>query len=287
MRTSKRITDQWALDVIGRPEHEIALPERLGRTLITGAAGSIGTLVLGEIHELSDSVYATDVEELDVTSAKNVHRYIGSIQPDVILHLAGAKHAPAGEEHPYDAMMVNTVGTKNVLDAARKINAKVVVASTCKACDPETAYGASKLIAERMALNDGQIVLRFYNVVETSGNVFEIWKNAEDDEPILVAADCTRKFVTAREAVSATLWACNARAGRYVIDGVISRNMGDIAETLYPNRTRIAIAPRRGDRLAEPLIASCETAIRINPWIAMVSSPHDPKEKNVGRADAS
>ena len=43
--------------------------------------------------------------------------------------------------------IINTIGMKNIVDAAPS-NCKVVLASTCKATNPEIVYGASKLIAE-------------------------------------------------------------------------------------------------------------------------------------------
>ena len=43
------------------------------------------------------------------------------------------------------------------------------------------------------------------NVIETSGNVFEIWNNVEDDKPIQVASICERHFISIGEAMSCAL----------------------------------------------------------------------------------
>jgi FlaA1/EpsC-like NDP-sugar epimerase len=146
------------------------------RILVTGACGSIGEQIL-PLLKRSALVFPTDVLEhdtyLDVTDANHVREWIGTVKPTHILHLAGAKHAPVGESDPADTFRVNTVGTANVLAASAGI--KVILTSTCKACNPETVYGASKLIAERMVLNAGGVVVRYYNVRETASRI--LWRS--------------------------------------------------------------------------------------------------------------
>jgi FlaA1/EpsC-like NDP-sugar epimerase len=117
----------------------------------------------------------------------------------VIYHLAGAKHAPEGEQHPAMVARVNTIGTDNIVRAA--CGAKVILASTCKAGDPETAYGASKLIAERIVLNAGGVVVRFFNVRETAGNVFRLWEQIPFPQPIPYT-DCWRYFISSTGALT-------------------------------------------------------------------------------------
>jgi NAD(P)-dependent dehydrogenase (short-subunit alcohol dehydrogenase family) len=121
------------------------------RILITGAAGSVGTALAPVLEQAGHEVIATDIQELDVTSVFVVQNKLHAWRPDLIYHLAGAKHAPEGEQHPAMVTRVNALGTDNIVRSAG--GAKVILASTCKAGDPETAYGASKLIAERIVLN--------------------------------------------------------------------------------------------------------------------------------------
>lgn len=269
-------TEEWALRVLGRDEHSFIDKPRFGDVLVTGAAGSIGSAIRDDLSTAASEVHFTDTE-LNVTDFFSLERFVKKTQPATIIHLAGAKHAPEGEIDPYGAMMVNAFGTKNVLEAAERVGAHVVVASTCKACDPETAYGASKLIAERMALNAGATVIRFYNVIETSGNVFEIWKSIPYHEQIPVAASCERIFMTAREATQLTLWAAQYNIpGRFVLGGVIRRTMESVAIDLYPDRAIDWIHPRRGDRLVEPFAARSEELFPYEGPVTQVTSPHDP-----------
>ena len=114
------------------------------------------------------------------------------------------------------ALEVNVLGTRNVLAHAPE-GSHVVTASTCKACEPETAYGASKLVAERVTLNAGGSVARFYNVVESSGNVFEIWSELDPSEPLEVTP-CRRYFISLAEAVSLVVWTAILPPARYGFD---------------------------------------------------------------------
>jgi FlaA1/EpsC-like NDP-sugar epimerase len=260
--------------ILGRPERPLPLDEPLARLagkriLITGANGSIGSALLQYI----DAV-ATDVDSLDVRDEAAVREALVAAQPEVVFHMAAAKSAPDGERDPMSALEINVLGTRNVLAHAPG-SARVVTASTCKACEPETAYGASKLVAERVTLNAGGSVARFYNVVESSGNVFETWAQLGPDDPIPVTP-CRRYFISLAEAVSLVLWTAILPAARYGFDPGTAREMHDVAAALYPNRVIESIPPRRGDRLVEPLAARHEHVEQdAQPSLLRIVGAHD------------
>lgn len=239
------------------------------RILVTGAAGSIGRELVPRLRE-QHVVTATDIGQMDVTRPLRFPDY------DVIYHLAGAKHAPVGETDPAETFRVNTQGTANVIAAAGK--AKVILASTCKACNPETVYGASKLIAERMVLNAGGVVVRYYNVRETQGNVFRHWESLDKSEPIPYT-DCWRYFITTKQAVDLTLAAMDLPSGRYTVDPGEPKHMLAEAKALYPGRSLVPIAPRRGDRVREPLHADHEHTVPVAhpllPNLVEIVNRHD------------
>jgi UDP-glucose 4-epimerase len=289
------LTEAWVLKVIGRDEAPtpIKLP-RFGRVLITGGEGSIGAALAERLRPTSldaqQDVLLTDIKTMDVRDERNVMTQFLRFEPELVIHLAASKHAPLGEEDPYEVVRTNVEGTHNVLDWANRIGAKVIVASTCKACDPETAYGASKLVAERMALNAGQVVVRYYNVVETSGNVFEIWRSAREAKREIRYTNCSRRFTTLNEALNLTLWTASwAEEGRYSLTHTVSRSMRDVAVALHPETDYggwlKAMPSRRGDREEEPRHAACERMEEMEgcEWISRVWNPHDPhyrKETN-------
>lgn len=280
--SAERVTaGRAALDtILGRPVHDMQLELPLmslggKRVLVTGAAGSIGTGVLPYLADCT--IWATDRDKLDVTAGGDVLLAFDTFRPDIVLHLAGAKHAPAGEENPWEAMRVNAEGTWNVLAAAAATGCeRVVTASTCKACNPETAYGASKLLAERMTLNAGGSVARFYNVVESQGNVFEIWEAIPEPNPIPYTM-CTRYFLAMREAVGLLLWSAILPPRRYTVWPGDAREMGYVAADTYPSRAHVRIPRRRGDREREPLLGTHEEFAQVDEcrFIRQIISPHD------------
>jgi FlaA1/EpsC-like NDP-sugar epimerase len=245
------------------------------KTLVTGADGSIGSVLVRALNlKYSAAVLGTDRDTMDVTDARTVGRVVSNFRPGVIFHLAGAKHAPLGEEDPWEAANINITGTRNVLRAAKWSGARVITASTCKACNPETAYGATKLIAERMTLNAGGSVARFYNVRESSGNVFELWRAVPKLDPIPVTP-CRRRFMSVSEAVRLLLRCVELPPGRYTLANVRSEEMAGVAYELYPGRAMTFIPPRRGDRLEEPVMASQEMSFEIGEGIWRIASTHD------------
>ena len=219
--------------------------------VVTGANGSIGTALLAALGPII--AQGIDIEDWDITQPRpnEVEEH-----PFLVFHLAASKDAPEGEIDPLKVLQVNAVGTANVL--ARWPDARVILASTCKACDPETAYGASKLIAERMVLNAGGSVARFHNVIETSGNVFAKWRKIPEGEPLPVTF-CHRYFIHIEQAVDLLMAVARLKPGRYFTDPGPGRWMPDVVKEYHPGREWKSIERRRGDRIREPLLARNES----------------------------
>lgn len=257
------------------------------KILITGANGSIGTALLKRLQEFNQSsqdtkidFLSTDIEGehtyMNVTDFNNVFAVINKYHPTIIVNIAGAKHAPEGEHETWKTLSINTLGTKNLIDCAPR-DCRFILASTCKSANPEIVYGASKLIAERMTLNAGGSVARYFNVVESSGNVFEIWNNSPPEEPIKVAPTCQRHFISLNEATGLILYSIMAKPGRYIVNSGHLMKMGDVVERLYPAREKTIISPRRGDRLTEKFLASSEDieSYHLGTSVIKVKNIHD------------
>ncbi len=263
--------------ILGRPEHKGLLKDikkLKGKTvLITGGSGSIGIELVGVLKEARCKVVNTDIVDtkhhLDVTKQQSIAKY-KKYKPNYIVHLAGAKHAPVGEVDSFDTLNINTLGTINLIKAFP--NAKIVLTSTCKSCNPETVYGASKLIAERITLNSGNSVARFYNVIQSSGNVFEIWDKQKVKQ---VAAQCNRYFISLDEAIGLIVNTMLLPVGRYSIHPGNIRSMKHVYEALYKGEQCKNVFPRRGDRISEKLISTSEYDKRITNAISKIVSTHD------------
>jgi FlaA1/EpsC-like NDP-sugar epimerase len=169
---------------------------------ITGAAGSIGShlsryilrfrpkrLLLIDINETGLYDLVEDLRAVstnaelsaalcDVTDTNSVDHLFASMRPRVVFHGAAYKHVPVLEVHPHQAVRVNVGGTRCVLTAAiRRGVERFILLSTDKAARASTAYGLSKLLAERVVFATGRgsgtrcTAVRFGNVLGSRGSV--------------------------------------------------------------------------------------------------------------------
>ncbi|HMN99892.1 MAG TPA: NAD-dependent epimerase/dehydratase family protein [Miltoncostaeaceae bacterium] len=173
-----------------------------GGVLVTGGAGFIGSNLADAVVADGRACHVVDnlsngqairvpdeaeLHETDVRDAAALGAIVAAAQPSTIFHLAAQADVRRAVEEPgYDAD-VNIIGTINVLEAARAVNARVVFASTGGAAygeydglpvpTPETAptrplshYGMSKMAGEGYCGLYGRLygaevnVLRFGNV---------------------------------------------------------------------------------------------------------------------------
>jgi len=273
---------------LGRPERDIDLAIPLytllkERVLVTGASGALGQPLVALLRESGVHVVPTDIDlqggapwgtrYMDVTAFQSVLEGLAFHEPTLVINLAAAKLAPEGEENPWAAVDVNVNGVQNLLNAAR--SARVVQASTCKAGTRYCSYGFSKALAERLVLNAGGTVTRFYNVPSAGPSVLTIWRGLDADEPLPVAP-CRRYLISEREALASLLWSCVLPPGRYAVDPGEPSTMAEYAERLFPGRMQVEMPPRRGDSDEELLHAPFEWVEETPvPFINRIGSPND------------
>ena len=220
------------------------------RILVTGSDGFIGRRVCELLvgHEL----VTCDVSD-NILSAEWVER-TGREKFDGCIHLAANKYATVAEDYPEDVADLNIRGTANVVRAA---GCPVVLASTCKAADACTVYGASKLIAERIVLNAGGTVVRLVNVVGSTGSVLDIWDQIDGPLPV---TDCERMWIGVDRAATMFVQALAFEPGRYGPTVKPPSPVANLARLYYPDRELDPIPLRRGDRPVERLVGEYETA---------------------------
>ncbi len=102
-----------------------------------------------------------DYTQLDITHKSDVKSLISSFQPSVIINAAAAANVDWCETHREEAWNINVVGVENLVEAARRVGAKLIHVSTDYVFDgksgpynedaqpnPVNYYGKSKLAAE-------------------------------------------------------------------------------------------------------------------------------------------
>lgn len=208
--------------------------------LVTGAGGSIGSelcrqalrlrpkrivlvdqseFLLHEIDvELRREGTATEVVALigNVRDRGQIFRYFETYRPNFVFHAAALKHVPIVERQPLEGLKTNVLGTRNVADAAKSVDAKaMVLISTDKAVNPTNIMGASKRMAESycQALDviggTRFVTVRFGNVLGSAGSVIPLFaRQIAAGGPVTVThPEIERYFMTIPEAVQLVLHA--------------------------------------------------------------------------------
>lgn len=220
------------------------------KILLTGSDGFLGQRVRTVLENRGDQVVGCDVDD-DILS-REWARWAEGEHFDYCIHLAAHKYATSAEEIPEEVAELNITGTANVVDVA---GCPVILASTCKAADPCTVYGASKLIAERIVLNAGGTVVRLVNVLGSVGSVVPIWDAMDGPLPV---TDCKRMWITPERAVRLFVQALDMRPGRYAPSDYGWATPAELARDLHPGRATVRAPLRRGDRPVERLVGEYE-----------------------------
>ena len=133
------------------------------RLLVTGAGGQLGRELVDVARAAGHDVVGLVKAELDITDGSAVDAAVKAARPDVIIHAAAWTAVDACESDPDKAHLVNVIGTRNVVQAARAIGARTVYISTDYVFDgekqspyveddvanPQSVYGRSKWEGEQ------------------------------------------------------------------------------------------------------------------------------------------
>ncbi len=231
--------------------------------LVTGGTGSIGSEIVREILELKPkAVRVLDNNETGLFELEQelrtdkIRTFMGDIRDkerllrafegvDIIFHAGALKHVPLCEYNPFDAVKTNIIGTQNVLNAALDRNVKkVIVISTDKAVNPINVMGATKLLAERLAISANYYTgyrdtvfscVRFGNVLDSRGSVVPLFKSQiKKGGPVTITSpDMTRFIMGIPQAVQLILRAGEISEGKEIfILKMPALNIVDLAEVM-------------------------------------------------------
>lgn len=124
--------------------------KKLTKCIVTGGAGFIGSHLTDELIGNDNEVYSIDNlltgDERNIVHLQNnplfhfirhdvIHPLPGAIlnkfgKIDCIYHLASPASPPQYRKYAIETLMVNSIGTKNLLDLAKKYNSTFLLAST-------------------------------------------------------------------------------------------------------------------------------------------------------------
>ena len=193
---------------------------------------------------------------------------------DLVVHAAALKRVEVGEYNPTEMVKTNVIGSMNVIEAAIDARvARVVALSTDKACEPANAYGASKLMLEKLFLAANNMsgaggtrfsCCRYGNICNSTGSVIPTWRAAGEKVVTLTDPDCTRFYMTIGEAVRLVMGvAQNMKGGELKIPNLPAYRLADLAEAMGVKYKKVGLGA--GEKKHESMIpgATSEHARRM------------------------
>ena len=201
------------------------------RYLITGGAGYLGRALIsrlvgmgyenlvvmarneGKLLELQNRHPNIEILPADVANAHACARACSGVRG--VFHLAAFKHVLLAEANAVQCVTSNITGTLNLLRESydRKPEFFVFI-STDKAGKPNSVYGATKFLGERMVKEYAKVnpatryrVLRYGNVWGSTGSVVPKWRSIIESggEITLTEPTATRFYFRVSDAVDLIL----------------------------------------------------------------------------------
>jgi len=267
------------------------------RVCITGGTGSLGQaltyhflrqwadrVVVFSRDELKQAVMCREIEAQFPGVGPQIRMFLGDVRNrrrmvkafhgcDVVVHAAALKRVDAVACHMGEIKATNIDGTENVIDAALEAGVgKVLLISSDKAVEPTNAYGASKQMAEHLAIGANSItypqgtrvsVLRYGNVLGSRGTVVHLWRQqVAAGQPIkLTHWEMTRFWITLQQAcelVTAVLEQMDG--GEIFVPQLPALELRTLAQAIGGPGYNIEIMGLRpgGEKIHETLLSSDE-----------------------------
>ncbi|WP_254864731.1 NAD-dependent epimerase/dehydratase family protein [Halovivax gelatinilyticus] len=276
MRTRNEEPDAESVDTVGTAPTVTPPPELRERAvLVTGGAGFIGSKIAAALSPVADvTVYdsfesgdreavpdGASVVRADVRDEEALESAVAAA--DVVFHEAAVVSVERSIETPRESHAVNAQATLALLDAARRHDTRVVIASSAAIYGqpasvpiaepdpkrPTSPYGLEKLAADRYATlyhdlyGVETVALRYFNVYgpgqsggDYAGVIRVFVEQALSGGPITVhgEGDQTRDFVAVDDVVRANLAAATTdRVGRaYNVATGRSISIAELAEII-------------------------------------------------------
>jgi UDP-N-acetylglucosamine 4,6-dehydratase len=200
----------------------------------------------------------------DVRDASRLRRALNGV--DIVVHAAALKQVPACEYNPFEAIMTNIMGARNVIEAALDTGVKKVLAlSTDKAVSPVNLYGATKLCAEKLFVQSNSYAgaagarfscVRYGNVVGSRGSVVPLFKEQRKTGALTVTDKrMTRFWITLEQGVRFVIRCIEQmHGGEVFVPKIPSMRITDLAATIAPECQIQITGIRPGEKLHEVLV---------------------------------
>jgi FlaA1/EpsC-like NDP-sugar epimerase len=276
------------------------------RVFITGLPGTLGTAIAKIHRERGDSVFGCARNEGAIAKWYTEHNGLGTLfvgdalnltaensdmgrlLPYVhcVYHCAAMKHVDLCQANPEEAYRNNVSLTASIARACQQYRIRLVFISSDKACLPQSVYGATKMLGEAMVIDRGGAVVRFGNLIGSTGSVFKRWKDALDDGKHIHLTDpeMTRYFIPVAKAAKFAV--DHSHAGVVTLPAMRSAIMGELAECVnVPGKAIITIGKRPGETKHQWVVAPGDSLIANVDYLA-ISENGEPCTNGICSATA-
>jgi UDP-N-acetylglucosamine 4,6-dehydratase (inverting) len=204
----------------------------------------------------------------DVRDKSRLYRAFHEV--DIVVHAAALKQVPTCEYNPFEAVLTNIIGAKNVIDAAIDQGVQRVLAiSTDKAVNPVNLYGATKLCAEKLFIHGNVYAgghatrfscVRYGNVVGSRGSVIPIFQQQRENGKVTVTDQrMTRFWVTLEHGVEFVIRCIGLMEGGEVfVPRIASMRIMDLVDAIASECEVEFSGIRPGEKLHEVLVSQDE-----------------------------
>ena len=192
--------------------------------LVTGGTGSFGKkfteVMLREVRPEKLIIFSRDeLKQHEMRTQgfddPNLRYFLGDVRDearlrramngvDIVVHAAALKQVPACEYNPFEAVLTNIIGGRNVVEAALDSGVERVMAlSTDKAVNPVNLYGATKLAAEKLIIQSNAYAagtgtrfacVRYGNVIGSRGSVVPVFLRQRDTGRLTITDERMTRF---------------------------------------------------------------------------------------------
>ena len=158
------------------------------KVLVTGAKGQLGTDLMNELEKRGIEGIGVDVQEMDITDAEACRCVIKNSGADAVIHCASYTAVDAAEDNVDLCRRINGEGTRNVAQACKEADIKLMYISTDYVFDgqgtrpwepdderhPLNVYGQTKYEGELAVeeLSDKYFIVRIAWVFGVAGKNF-------------------------------------------------------------------------------------------------------------------
>lgn len=100
------------------------------KVLVTGVKGQLGYDVVKRLTALGIENKGVDIDDFDLTDEAAVSQYIADYAPDAVVHCAAYTAVDKAEDNAQLCEAVNRFGTRNIANACKAVDAKMIYIST-------------------------------------------------------------------------------------------------------------------------------------------------------------